>query len=149
MSNDVIALDNVALSTAKNKRRTKIGKLKNADVFIASSQETLVPMIGKYFPNDGQKLLFIDKVKFKAHASAKNRIVGITLYSVTEDGKPDEPINNQNIVCRIRKGHHINEADLRKLDIPFPQNGIVVIINYLQLEQNRQYRPNSDSSFFL
>ena len=148
MAKNVIQLGNVTLKRARNNKKFKIGKLKNGDVGIVCTREALVPMVAKYFPNDGKQPLYLDRLKIKALSSEKNRIVAIAFYSAGENGKPDEPIYTQNIICRFKKGHHVAEVDLKDLAVPFPENGIFVMVNFLQLEQNKQFGPTNKDWFF-
>ncbi len=148
MANKVVTLDEIQMSPPKYDKKVNLGKLKNGDVGIVCRMDDLVPIIGKYFPNDSKATLFLDRLKFKAFSSAKNRIVAISLYSVDDDGTPDEPISTENIVCRLKKGHHVAEVDLRPHRIPFSERGIFVVIHYLPLEQNRCYAANNKEWFF-
>jgi hypothetical protein len=148
MAAEVIELKNVAVTRPKNNKTFKVGKVKNGDVSIVCSRETLVPMIAKYFPNGGPAQRYLDALKFKAFSSEKNRVIAVAVYSVGANGQPDIPIQAENIICRLKKGHHIAVADFKKQRIPFPPEGVFIVINYLQLEQNKQFGPNNKNWFF-
>jgi len=148
LSSAVIPLENIAVAPRKDDKSVKLGKLKNGDVSIVCTLETLVPLIAKYFPNDDKQGFYLDRVKFKGFSSAKNRVASISVFSVGDDGKPYQPIGRENVVCRFKKGHQTINVDLKKLNIPFPDNGIFIVFNYLPLEQNKYYVSEKKTWFF-
>ena len=95
--------------------------------------------IGKFFVNNSSEKLFLDRFRFKTNCSSKNRIVNILIYSVGDNGEPNEIINTENIVCKLKKGYNTNEVDLRDLKIEFPVEVVFIVVNYLFLEQNKVY----------
>lgn len=144
----VIPLKEVTIRKKLNSRAIKLGSLKNADLDLAASMENKDPRAAKYFPNNSGKQLYLDKVRFKTYCTLKNAIVAISLYSVGEDGEPDELINTENIVHKLKKDYRTNEVDLSHLDILMPDEGIFIATEHLLLEQNRHYSPTNKKWFF-
>ena len=78
---------------------------------------------GNQFPgkqiNKSNKGKYLSKVKFFATATNKNRLISVLVYSVGDDGKPDEILNTENLVYKLKKGTHALEADLNSLNIEY------------------------------
>ena len=125
-----------------------LGKLKSGNVGIVATKDKEISRIGKFFQDNSKANLIIDKFRFKAFSSENNRIVSVLLYSVSEDGVPNEIINNETIICKLKKGSHTSEVDLSKFNIEFPENGIFVMVNYLFLDQNKKFSEYDPNWFF-
>lgn len=139
LEEDITELKEISISKRINNKNLKIGKVKNGDFGIVSEMNKETGQIGKFFVKNSSEKLFLDKFKFKALCSSKNRIVNILIYSVGNNGEPKEIINTENIVCKLKKGHNTNEVDLSNLKIEFPVEGVFIVVNYLFLEQNKVY----------
>lgn len=148
LETETIELNEAKVVKRTNKKVIKLGKAKRGDTVYAVQYDTKTAQCAKYFSNqNGQS--FIDKVKFCAGASDKNRIINLLFYSVGENGEPKEVLNEQNIICRLKKGTHIVEADVSKLNVEFPAEGIFVVLEHLLLEQNKNYSGyNHPDAFF-
>ncbi len=138
-----IALDEVKLVQRKFEKKVKLGKVKRGDNHYGVQWDTKMAMTAKYFSNKDAKGKYLSKAKFFATATNKNRLISVLVYSVGDDGKPDEILNTENLVYKLKKGTHAVEADLNSLNIEFPSNGIFIIIQHPLLEQNKNYDPKS------
>jgi hypothetical protein len=142
----LITLEEVTVNLKRKKViKETLGKLKSGNVGIVATKDKEISRIGKFFQDNSKSNLIIDKFRFKAFSSENNRIVSVLLYSVSEDGLPNEIINNETIIYKLKKGSHTNEVDLSKFNIEFSENGIFVMVNYLFLDQNKkfsEYDPN-------
>ena len=63
----------------------------------------------------------------------------MVLYTIDDQGQPDQILNTEKIIAQLKKGHHTYTIDVKHLQIPFPKNGVFVALNYLFLEQNKAY----------
>lgn len=149
LEEDFIKLDEIKILSKKNKQIFKLGELKNGDIGVCAEKSKQIAQVGKYFKNELNETTFVKKIKFKTICSNNNRMITISLYSVDENGSPKEIVNNKNIVCNLKKGHNISDIDLSDLNISFPAEGIVVVVNYLFLEQNKEFgKTNKDWYFY-
>ncbi|MFN3967766.1 hypothetical protein [Flavobacterium sp.] len=145
-----IALDEVKLVQRKFEKTLKLGKAKRGDNHYGVQWDTKMAMTAKYFPNDKTKGKYLSKAKFFATATNKNRLISVLVYSVGDDGKPDEILNTETLIYKLKKGTHVVEADFNSLNIEFPSNGIFIIIQHPLLEQNKSYSKdnNHPNGFF-
>jgi hypothetical protein len=145
----LITLEEVTVNLKRKKViKETLGKLKSGNVGIVATKDKEISRIGKFFQDNSKSNLIIDKFRFKAFSSENNRIVSVLLYSVSEDGVPNEIINNETIICKLKKGSHTSEVDLSKFNIEFPENGIFVMVNYLFLDQNKKFSEYDPNWFF-
>jgi hypothetical protein len=138
-----IALDEVKLVNRKFEKNVKFGKAKRGDNHYGVQWDTKMAMTAKYFSNNGNKEKYLSKAKFFGTASNKNRLISVLVYSVGDDGKPDEILNTETLIYKLKKGTHVVEADLNSFNIEFPSSGIFIIIQHPLLEQNKNYDPKS------
>lgn len=134
-----IALNEIKVVPRKFEKTVKLGKAKRGDNHYGIQWDSKIGMTAKYFPNNKVEGKYVSKVRFFATASEKNRLISVVVYSVGEDGKPDEILNTENLVYKLKKGTHVVEANLDRLNIEFPANGIFIIIQHPLLEQNKNY----------
>lgn len=139
-----IELDEVKLVKRKFEKKEKLGKAKRGNNHYGVQWDTKMAMTAKYFPNNNSKGKYLSKAKFFATVTAKNRLISVLVYSVAADGKPDEILNVENLIYKLKKGTHAVEADLDSLNIEFPANGIFIIIQHPLLEQNKSYSKESN-----
>ena len=144
LSQKTILLNEVRISKRKNVNKLKIGKPKRNGSLMCLQYDSKSGIVAKLFPNTKQEKIFLDKIKLYSSSSDKNRIFSIILYSVKENGEPNEIINSENIICRPKKGSSLNTIDVSDLNILFPKDGIFVAINYMLLEQNKNYNKESN-----
>lgn len=136
-------LAEVKLVKRRFENKVKLGKAKRGSNHYGVQWDTKMAMTAKYFPNKTGTGKYLSKAKFYATATTKNRLISVLVYSIGNDGKPDEILNTEQLVCKLKKGTHVVEADLNTLNIEFPNNGIFIIIQHPLLEQNKNYNPES------
>lgn len=139
-----VYLAEVKLAKRQFEKTAKLGKAKRGDNHYGVQWDSKIAMTAKYFPNDGVKGKFLSKAKFFATTTVKDRLISVLVYSVGDDGKPNEIVNTETLVYKLKKGTHVVEADLNSLNIVFPSNGIFIVIQHPLLEQNKNYSPNSN-----
>lgn len=140
----VLDLAELKLAKRQFEKTAKLGKAKRGDNHYGVQWDSKIAMTAKYFPNDGVKGKFLSKTKFFATTTVKNRLISVLVYSVGDDGKPNEIVNTETLVYKLKKGTHVVEADLNSLNIVFPSNGIFIVIQHPLLEQNKNYSSNSN-----
>ncbi len=118
----------------------KYGKAKRG-IMIGVNFDAKISQFIKYIPNNSKtnKVLFINSVSLYTNTSSKNRKINIVLYSVGQDGIPNEMINNENIICNLKEGRKLNKIDLKKLKIILPKEGVFIGIQHLLIEGNKYY----------
>lgn len=134
-----ILLDEVKIIKRKNAKTVKIGKAKRGDTVYGVQYDAKNAECAKYFSNQNNGITFLIKLKFYVQTSDKNRIVNLVFYSVGTNGEPKEILNSENKIIHFKKGNYIIEVDVSDLNIEFPKEGIFVVIQYLLLEQNKNY----------
>ena len=139
-----IDLDEVKLVKRKFAKTVKLGKAKRGDSHYGVQWDTKIAMTAKYFPNNSNQGKYLSKAKFFTTTTAKNRLISVSVYSVGSDGKPNEILNTEHLIYKLKKGTYEVEADLNFLNIEFPDNGIFIIIQHPLLEQNKSYSKNSN-----
>lgn len=143
-------LEEVKIYKPKYLHITKYGYVKKA-TFIGVNFDATTPEFIKFIPNESIKseLTFINFISFYTNTTSKKRKINIIFYSVGKDGKPYKNINDENIICNLKKGKNINKIDLKKMKITFPKEGIFIGIQHLLIEENKYYpttnNPNGKS----
>ncbi len=139
-----ILLNEVRIVKKKNESKLKIGKPNRNGASMCLQYDSKSGIMAKFFPNSMQKNIFLEKIKLYSNTSDKNRVFSVLIYSVKENGEPDEILNRENIICRPKKGSSLNTIAISDLNILFPKEGIFVAINYMLLEQNKKYNKESN-----
>lgn len=148
LETEAIQLNEVSIVKRMNKDIVNLGKARRGTSSYAVQFDDKTGMCAKYFPNQFNKG-FINKVKFCATSSAKNRTVNLIFYSVGENGEPDKILNTENKIIRLKKGTHVLEVDVSDLDFEFPKEGLFVVVQHLLLEENKNYaKPYYPNAFF-
>lgn len=131
-------LEEVKILSPKNKVHQKLGKAKRQGGSMACQYDTKVAYIVKYFSgsNDVQ---FLKSFNFYTLSTSKTRKIGILVYSVGENGEPDELLNSKNIICNPKKGSSLNKVNLSDEKIVITEKGIYIGIKYLLIEDNKNY----------
>lgn len=143
-----VTLNEVILTQKKEAEKFKLGKAKSGDIgIVCTVQNNTISQVSKLLKKPTQNILFLNKVKFKALCSDKNRILSVFIYTVGKNGKPDRILNNEDIICNLKKGHNAFELDLSHLNITFPEKGVFIALNYIFLDQNKCF-PNKNNNWY-
>ena len=139
-----ILLNEVRITKRKNENKLKLGKVKKNGALMCLQYDSKSGIVAKFFRNSKQENIYLDKIKLYSNTSTKNRIFEISIFSVNENGEPDKILNTENIIARPKKGTSVNTIDVSDLNILFPKEGIFVAINYMLLEQNKNFDTDSN-----
>lgn len=104
-------------------------------------------MIGRFF-NFKEEYLetpLLKSIEVLTDSEIDSALFNIRLYSVDSLGFPDKPVHHKNILAVASKGIHVTKVDLEKLYIQFPPNGLIVVIEWLQLDRNIHHWSFRDS----
>jgi len=136
---DVKVLREVAVGRATGKRKTKLGSLTGRETNMYCSRQSQVSTAAQLFKTDAASVAqYIAKIRFDAFASEKGRTVSVYLCSVAPGGWPGAPLTDP-VVCNLKKGNNIAEIDLSDSNITLPPEGLFLVFDRLNAEENRVY----------
>jgi hypothetical protein len=140
LSPESINLKEIIVTKKKSNKEIKIGSNKNKDINIAANYNNRFAEIGKiFFPQD-TSCLFLKEVKFNTFSMLNNATVKINIYSLDNNMHPLELINNNILICNIKKGNQKSKINLEGENIIVPKEGFMVSIQILLIEENKSYR---------
>lgn len=125
-----------------------IGRVKKQIIQLAYGSTYGGEMAARYFPyiDSYQDTKFIRSIEFLTESKVDHAKFNLRLYKADSLGYPSTPIHNKNIIILVEKGDQITtEVELIKQYIQFPKEGLFVIIEWLNLEENKsEYTYNSN-----
>jgi hypothetical protein len=148
LSLDEIALKEIVIIKPSYKEKVKLGNHKGNNIALTATNDLQMAEIGRVFTLNDSDEHFFNKLKFNTFSSQPNRVIGIKIYSLSENNTPNELISNENIICNIKKGYHTTTVDLSKYSLSAPKNGFFVSIQILLIDQNKQYGEHNKYWFF-
>jgi len=99
------------------------------------------------FNREYDKTPFLKKIRLLTKSDVKDSKFNIRLYSVNENGEPENYIYDKNIIGIAKKGKKITEIDISGLNIQFPENGFFIAIEWLIIENNKyEYKYTMEGS---
>lgn len=132
----------------KNIIKLKQGDNKRGNIAIVCELEKKTPFIGKYFKFEKDQDLYLNKISFNTFCSLKSRKINILFYNCYENGEPKELISEKNIIINLKKGYNKNKINLKDYNIKYPEDGVLVVIEYLLLEENKKYGEKNPNWYF-
>ncbi len=131
-------LDEVIVSTKKENKKIVIGAFKDSEIGFYYATEKNPEIKARLFDFDSTYLEtpFLKSIKLRIYSDVKNAKFNIRFYSVGENGQPDKPIYEKNIIGISKKGTKNLEIDLSDLNINFPDTGLFVSYEWLIIEEN-------------
>lgn len=115
-------------------------------------------IIAKYFEykEDYSTNRYLNKIRVLTNSNIDDAKFNIRLYSINEEGMPQDYIYNERIIGIAKKGKTMTEIDISDLGLKFPMNGFFVAIEWLIIEENEykfKYKKKGEkkkvaSSFF-
>ena len=132
-------LDGVIINSKKSTQELIIGEFKKPKInhyFGCGLKPWIIARFFKY--NDKySNTPFLKKIRILTNSDVKDSKFNIRLYSVNENGEPENYIYDQNIVGIAKKGKKTTEIDISALNIEFPDNGFFIAIEWLIIENNK------------
>lgn len=135
----VTELDEVIIKSKKLTQELIIGKFKKTKINYYFSSGIKPWIIARFFDydKDYDKTPFLKKISILTNSDVKDSKFSIRLYSVNENGAPENYIYDKNIIGIAKKGKKTTEIDISKLNIEFPENGFFIAIEWLIIENNK------------
>lgn len=135
-----IELNEVVIESGKNTHEITIGSLKNAEKNHYFGINGAKPwMHANFYPYKPEYATapYLKAIKVISETEHKGASFNVRLYNVGENGEPGDFLYDENIICYPKKGKRTHTVDLSKLNIPFPENGIFIAVEWLVIDQNR------------
>lgn len=134
----MLELDEVFISSKKEKHEKIIGSYENSDIgyYYASDNNPEIKARLFLFDSTYLETPFLKTIKFNIYSDVRNARFNIRLYSVGENGQPESPIYEKNIIGTVKKGTKNVILDLADLNIYFPENGLFISYEWLIIKKN-------------
>lgn len=135
----ITELDEVIVSANKEQEETVVGEFNDSDVGYYYASFDKPEIMARFFPFDSSysNTPYLKTLKFRIYTDIRNAKFNVRLYSIGENGKPNNPIYEKNIIGIIKKGIKNIEIDLSDLDISFPEDGLFVSYEWLIIKENQ------------
>lgn len=116
-----------------------VGKLSKKDGRFRFGNTGTPWIIGRYFPfkQEYEKTAYVQKIRCVTSSKIPDSKFGVRIYSIDKDGKPIASLHNTIIVGIARKGEQYTEIDVAGLNIKFPENGIVIGLEWIITSENQ------------
>jgi len=136
----VFELKEVVVSSAKKTIENKIGTFisKGINSFYGSG-DNYPYLVARYFPNDTKsaETPFIKSIMPFCNSDIKDAKFKIRIFEAKEDGYPGDEIINEPLIVNIKKGYSKPVIDLYRYNLSFPEYGLFVGLEFMQLESNK------------
>ena len=136
----VFELKEVIVSSAKKTIENKIGTFKSNGISYSYATHNNHPYLAaRYFPYDTKTIEtpFIKTVMPYCHSSVNNAKFKLRIFEAKKGGLPGKELITENIIIIVKKGSSKPIIDLSKYNLPFPENGLFVGLEFMQLESNK------------
>lgn len=92
----------------------------------------------RYFPysREYSDTPYLKNISIFTNSKVKNAAFLVKLYAANQDGQPGQLLHTDNIIGRAKKGKKMTDIDLSSLNIPFPEEGLFVGIEWLLIQDN-------------
>lgn len=131
-------LDEVVIILKKQNEKLVIGTFNKSEINHYFSSGSKPWIIAKYFEfkEDYSETPFLNKIKLLTNSEIQNSKFNIRLYSIGENGQPDDYIYDENIIGTAQKGKRVTEVDISDVNIAFPKEGFFIAIEWLIIDDN-------------
>jgi len=139
LSPTIFQLEHVVVRASKQNRETIIGTIKKTKVksfFACGDLPWMSARFYPYLPNYKQTP-FLKKIALLTDSNIKDAIFKVRLYGVNEKGMPEGYIYPKDLYGIAKKGKKVTEVDFSSLNIPFPENGFFIAIEWLIIPANK------------
>jgi len=138
-------LDEIVIVPSLGSKEVKVGRIRKMIPFsgysygmAATRDNQAVWSFGRMFPyyKEYDETPFIKKATFLLKSKDKKSTYGIKIYEADENGKPNQLLHDNVITGVAEKGLKKSQIDLSELNIRFPKNGIVIVFEWLTIQDN-------------
>ncbi|MBD3583774.1 carboxypeptidase-like regulatory domain-containing protein [Flavobacterium selenitireducens] len=132
-----VVLPEVVIGKPKRRKQIAIGGFSKAGIRFHTNGT-----LAKFFnPNQKKDFPFVKEIAFNAQSEIDSAKVSIRIISVNPDGSPGIDLLPENLIVKIRKGDKDTQVNLEKFAIEMPENGLMVSIGQLRINENIYWRP--------
>jgi len=124
----------------RGEQKYRIGELKRQfPSFHISNTTRGIKMRAQFIPfhSKYKDTPYLESIKFLTDSDVKNAKYNVRLFRPDNKGEIGEPLFQNNLIVTARKGAKKSILDLSKQFIRFPENGLIVAIEWLNIEENR------------
>ena len=132
----VVELKEVIVSLPKKTKELEIGDSKKIHHSQLSGDKPWI--YGKLFKFEEKynETPYLKKIVFYSNSKIKNAKLKIRVYNF-KDSIPNEDILYEEVIVSVKKGMQKNTVDLSKHNILFPEEGIVIGLEWLIIQENQ------------
>ena len=132
----VLELKEVIVSIPKKTKELEIGDSKKIHHSQLSGDKPWI--YGKLFKFEKQyeETPFLKKIVFYTNSEKKNAKLKIRVFDV-KDSIPNEDILQEELIVSVKKGMQKNTIDISKYNILFPEEGVVIGLEWMIIEENK------------
>ena len=93
----------------------------------------------KYFKYEAiyEQTKFVKKIKIKTRSKVNNAKFKIRIFSVNQEGFPDNDLLSEDIIVTVKKGKRNNVIDISNFKLVFPEEGLFIAYEVLKIESNK------------
>ncbi|GMN06076.1 hypothetical protein MTsPCn5_14650 [Croceitalea sp. MTPC5] len=140
----IIELNEVVVKLNIERRKRKVvEKIKRSKVghYLPGFSSPYTRMYAKYFEyKEGyNKTPFLNKIRVVSRTDLQHAPFNIKLLAVGRDGKPSTYIYEENIIGVAESGKKLTKIDISNLQIPFPEKGFFIAVEWLLVRGNQSY----------
>ncbi len=135
-----IALSEVVIESRKNAEEITIGSLKKAQKNSFFGNMGNYPWIYANFfeyKPEYASVPYLKAIRIITDAKHNGSSFNVRLYSAGPKGEPGDFLYDENIISMPKKGIRNHIVDLSGLNIPFPENGFFIALEWLIIESNK------------
>ena len=131
----IYQLEDVVIFKPKNTKEIEIGDSKKR--FYLPEPQTIPWIFGRKFTAEDSEIKFIKNIIYYTNSEVEKGIFRVRIYSIGNDGIPNEDILPEEQLVEVKKGKHKTIVDLLKYKIEIPNEGIIVAFESLLIDQNK------------
>jgi hypothetical protein len=136
----IFELKEIMVSSSKKTIENKIGTFKSKSInsFYGTS-DNYPYMVARYYPNDSKnsETPFIKSIMPFCKSDIKDAKFKVRIFEAKEDGYPGDELINETMIVNVKKGYSKPLIDLSKYNLSFPEHGLFVGLEFMQLESNK------------
>ncbi|MFI2744150.1 carboxypeptidase-like regulatory domain-containing protein [Zhouia sp. PK063] len=135
----VIALHEVDVMPRRETKLLQVGSFEERSIKSYFECNEFPWLSGQYFKysNNYYDTPFLSEIKLVTKSRVKDAKFNLRLYTINEQGKPEDFLYNSNIIAVAKKGKHITTVNISNLNIKFPENGLYVAIEWFAIPSNK------------